>query len=238
MNLARARVKAKAPSPRRRSIWLLQPAFRLAGVFLAITLLIGSVGVAYASGDALPGDNLYGIKRGLERAALAISLSPAGDAELLLEQANRRIGEVEELVRRGRGGDIGPALEGYEHAIQKGLEIAAEHGGALGDFEVALGAHEQVLSGIMSAAPEQALPGLTRALENSRHGRDVVDQIRGGQLPGDAAPGLLERTPGPPGSLPEHPQGQGQGKKGEIQDRDLPPGQLKKTQTPGSNGSD
>ena len=236
MNLARARVKAKAPSPRRRPILLLQPAFRLAGISLAITLLIGSVGVAYASGDALPGDNLYGIKRGLERAALVVSLSEAGDAGLFLEHANRRIGEVEELVRRGRVGDIGPALEGYEHAIQKGLEIAAEHGGALGDFEVALGAHEQVLSSIMSAAPEQALPGLTRALENSRQGRDVVEQIRGGQHPGDLPPGLLRKTPDPVEDATDMPPGQQ--KKDEARGRDQAPGQIRKTQTPDSSGSD
>jgi hypothetical protein len=200
-------------------------------LLLAITLLVGSVGVAYASEDALPGDNLYGVKRGLERAALAISLSAAGDAELLLEQANKRIAEVEELVGRGRGGDIGPALEGYEHAIQKGLEIAAEHGGTAGDLEAALGTHEQVLADILDAAPDQAVPGLTRALENSRHGQSVVEQIRSGQQPGDTPPGLLERTPGPPEDKPVHPEGQGK-------KDDVPPGQLKKTQTPDSNGSD
>jgi hypothetical protein len=192
------------------------------------------VGVAYASDDALPGDNLYGVKRGLERAALAISLSAAGDAELLLNQANTRIAEVEELVRRGRGGDIGPALEGYEHAIQKGLEIAAEHGGTVGDLEAALGTHEQVLADILDAAPDQAIPGLTRALENSRNGKEKVKQIRSGQQPGDAAPGLLDRTPGPPEDKPGHPQG----KNDSVRGGDLPPGQLKKTQTAEANGSD
>ncbi len=231
MNLAKARRRAAAPSPPRRSAWLWQPAFRFAGIFLAIALLVGSVGVAYASDDALPGDNLYGVKRGLERAALAISLSAAGDAELLLDQANKRIAEVEELVRRGRGGDIGPALEGYEHAIQKGLEIAAEHGGTVGDLEAALGTHEQAWADILAAAPDQAIPGLTRALENSRNGQEKVEQIRSGQQPGDAAPGLLGKTPGPPEDGPDHPEGQGK-------KDDLPAGQLKKTQTPDSDGSD
>jgi hypothetical protein len=231
LNLARARMKSAAPIPPRRLVWLWQPAFRFAGIFLAIALLVGSVGVAYASEDSLPGDNLYGVKRGLERAALVVSLSATGDAELLLDHANRRIAEVEELVRRGRGSEIGPALEGYEHAIQKGLEIAAEHDGTLRDLEAALGAHEQVLSGILAVAPEQAAPSLTHALENSQKGKEKAEQIRSGQPPSNQAPGQLKKTPDALESgteLPAGQQNQGQG-------RDQAPGQLKKTQTPDSN---
>ncbi len=236
MNLAKARMKVATPSPPRRLLLPWQPAFRFAGIFLAISLLIGGVGVAYASDDALPGDNLYGVKRGLERAALVVSLSATGDAELLLNHANRRIAEVEELVQRGRGSDIGPALEGYEHAIQKGLEIAAEHGGTLGDFETALGKHEQVLSDIMADVPEKAVPGLTRALENSRNGKEKVEQIRAGQFPSELPQGQLKKTPDPLEESTDLPPGQQD--KGHGQGNDQAPGQLKKTQTPDSNGSD
>jgi hypothetical protein len=151
-----------------------------------------------------------------------------------LDHANRRIAEVEELVRRGRGNEIGPALEGYEHAIQKGLEIAAEHDGTLGDLEAALGAHEQVLSGILAVAPEQAAPGLTHALENSQKGKEKAEQIRAGQHPSELAPGQLKKTPDlveESTDLPPGQQGKGQG-------HDQAPGQLKKTQTPDSKRSD
>jgi len=236
MNLAKSRTSASAPTTRRRPLWSWQPAFRMAGIFLAIALLIGSVGVAYASGDALPGDNLYGVKRGLERAALVVSLSAAGDADLLLEQANRRIAEVEELVQRGRGGDIGPALEGYEHAVGRGLEIASEHGTELGDLEAALGEHEQVLAEVLLNAPEYAVPALTRALENSKNGRDAVKQIRGGQDPSESGPGQLKKTSDPLEDATDLPQGQL--KKEDASGRDLAPGQIRKTLTPDSNGSD
>ena len=237
MNLAKARLKTSTPtSSRRRTVWLWPPAFRLAGVLLALALLIGSVSVAYASGDALPGDNLYGVKRGLERAALVFSLSAQGDAELWLKQADRRIAEVEELVRRGRGSDIGPALEGYDNALRKGLEIASEHGAALGDLEAALGNHEEALAGVLAEAPEQAILGLTRALEILRNGRNAVEQIRGDQHPSDVAPGQLKKTPDPLEGGTELPPGQL--KKDEAQGGGLPPGQLRKTQTPNSNGSD
>lgn len=236
MNLVRARLKTPTPSKRRRLAYLGLPAYRLAGVLLALTLLIGSVGVAYASGEALPGDNLYGVKRGLERAALAISPSAEGDSELFLKHANRRIAEVEELVLRGRGSDLGAALEGYENAVLRGLEIASEHGAGLGDLEVALDRHGQVLARVMAEAPEQALPGLTRALENSKNGRNVVEQIRSGQHPSDLAPGQLRKTPDPSEGAIEAPPGQPQ--KDDRQGRDLAPGQLRKTPAPDANASD
>lgn len=237
MNLAKARLKTSTPSSRRRPVWLGQPAYRLAGVLLALALLIGSVGVAYASGDALPGDNLYGVKRGLERAALVVSLSAEGDAELLLKHADRRIAEVEELIRHGRGGDIGPALEGYEHAVRKGLEIASEHGTALGELEAALGKHEQTLIEVLEKAPEQAVPALSRALERSKSGREEIKQIRKeGQHPSDPTPEQLKKTPKPKKEATEFPPSQQ--KKDEARERGVSPGQLKKTQTANSNGSE
>ncbi|MFQ5943630.1 MAG: DUF5667 domain-containing protein [Anaerolineales bacterium] len=232
MNVVNARLKTSASTRRPQLVWLGKPAFRLAGVLIALVLLIGTAAGASASSDALPGDDLYGVKLGLERAALVVSLSPQGDAELLVEYANQRIAEVEELMRRGRGSDIGPALEGYEHAIQKGLEIAAEHGAPLVDLEAALGAHEQVLTNVLAAAPEQAVPGLTRALENSQRGKVIVEQIRSGQRPSELAPGQLKKAPDPDGET-ELPSGQQNRDKG----RDQASGLLKKTQTPNSDGS-
>ena len=89
----RSRAKAvprqvQAPRRTRRS-W--RPAYTFASMLIAIALLAGTVGVAYASGEALPGDSLYGVKRGLERAALALSANSSGDTRLLLQFADRRL---------------------------------------------------------------------------------------------------------------------------------------------------
>ncbi len=227
MNLAKARLKTSTPSRRRPPVWLRQPAYRMAGVLLALALLMGSVGIAYASGDALPGDNLYGVKRGLERAALVVSLSAQGDAELVLKHAGRRIAEVEELVRRGRGNDIGPALEGYEHAVRKGLEIADDHGAGLGNLGTALSNHEQALVALLKKAPEQAIPAINRALEHSQNGKKKVEQIREEQHPSESAPGQSQKT----SEAAATELAPGQLKKTEAPVHVLPPGPRKKTET-------
>lgn len=236
MNLAKARRKASVTAPRSRPKITWQPAFRLVGALLAVALLVGSVGIAYASEDALPGDDLYAVKRGLERAALVVSLSAEGDAQLWLEQADRRIAEVEELVRRGRGKDVGLALAGYENAVREGLEIASERGAGLSDLGAALSKHEQTLIEVLEKASEQAVPALSRALERSKSGREEIKQIRKeGQHPSDPTPEQLKKTPEPKKEATEFPPGQQ--KKDEARERGVSPGQLKKTQTANSNGS-
>jgi hypothetical protein len=201
----------QSKAPRRRwSSW--KPAYTLASLLLAIGLLAGSVGAAYASGEALPGDSLYGVKRGLERAALALTATDAGDAQLLLTFADRRLGEAEELLRRGRPADLAQALAGYETAIAELLEVAAQEPDELDAVADALATHERKLQEVLDQAPEQAQPGLNRALESSHHGMEAVEKIRSENDPGDSSPGKLKKTPSATSRIP--------------------PGQLKKTPTP------
>ncbi len=65
-------------------------------------LLTGTVavsGVSAASGDALPGETLYDVKRSTERAQLALAGNDLGKAQLYLEFARTRIQEASEVVR-------------------------------------------------------------------------------------------------------------------------------------------
>src|SRR3989337_1713397 len=81
---------------------------------------IGSgVGVAGAAAGSLPGDRLYGVKRGLEEVSLALSRTSAGDAGLLLGFAERRLAEAEALIEIGRDDDLPAALAGYERELSR-----------------------------------------------------------------------------------------------------------------------
>jgi hypothetical protein len=188
-----------APRPvrairRRRFSW--RPAYTLASTLIAAALLAGTVGVAYASGEALPGDSLYGVKRGLERAALALTASSGGDTQLLLKFADRRLGEADELLQRGRPADLAQALDDYETAIAELLEIAAQEPDQLDEVADALARHELKLQSVIDQAPEQAKSGLTRALERSQHGMDTVEEIRDENRQDELPPGQLKKTPG------------------------------------------
>lgn len=74
--------------------------FAIGGLVAGIA--VGSfAGVAAASAGALPGDSLYGMKRGLEGLQLDLAGSDSERGALLLDQASNRLGEAQGLMGRG-----------------------------------------------------------------------------------------------------------------------------------------
>ena len=173
----------------------LRPAYRLVGALLAAALIIGTASVAYASGEALPGDPLYRVKIGVEQAALVLSPSAAWDARLHLGFAGRRLREAEALVGLDRDDDLAAALEGYAAALGRALELAATDEAGMARLGAALELHEETLGRVLEKAPERAKLAVTNALERSREGKQAVEQIQQGEHPSETAPGQLNKTP-------------------------------------------
>ncbi|WMX46484.1 DUF5667 domain-containing protein [Streptomyces roseicoloratus] len=100
-------------------------------------------GVAAASSDALPGDSLYGLKRGMEDIKLGMADDDADRGGLYLDQASTRLSEARRLMERGRAGDldheslgeIRRVLDGMKHDASEGhrlLRQAYERDGEIG----------------------------------------------------------------------------------------------------------
>ncbi|MBE1599203.1 DUF5667 domain-containing protein [Streptomyces stelliscabiei] len=91
-------------------------------------------GVAAASSDALPGDSLYGLKRGIEDVKLTLADDTDDRGRLYLDQASTRLGEARRLMERGRGGqldheslgEIRRALTGMRHDASEGHRLLHE----------------------------------------------------------------------------------------------------------------
>ncbi|MFF1836100.1 DUF5667 domain-containing protein [Streptomyces sp. NPDC058231] len=103
-------------------------------------------GVAAASSDALPGDSLYGLKRGMEDIHLGMADGDADRGEVYLDQASTRLSEARRLMERGRTGDldheslgeIRRTLGGMTHDATEGhrlLHSAYERDGTLGPIQ-------------------------------------------------------------------------------------------------------
>ncbi|KAF4410543.1 DUF5667 domain-containing protein [Streptomyces lycii] len=104
-------------------------------------------GVAAASSDALPGDSLYGLKRGMENMELGFADDERDRGEIYLDQASTRLGEARRLMERGRSGSLDHeslgavrrALSGMRHDAAEGhrlLRSAYERDGSLGPMQV------------------------------------------------------------------------------------------------------
>lgn len=197
MNQMRARVIARRDRrqeyTRRRSRWYLRPAYILTSLALVLALLISGFGVVQASASSLPGDALYEVKLAGEWLALTLSLSAAGDQELLAEFAEERLEEAEALIAQNRLEDVPEALEGFESRWSE-LEVLAEEidelqPGSLEHLQARLDRHIQILQGVMENAPEPAREALQNALEKSSHSQDVLESVHGEGHPGENAPG-------------------------------------------------
>jgi len=97
---------------------------RIAALVGGVALVGASASVAVASQSALPGESLYPIKRVLESAHTGISLGDAARGSSLLGSATSRLGEAEELGRRGESGDrIAATLESFADQATQGADL-------------------------------------------------------------------------------------------------------------------
>lgn len=139
----------RAPPP--GAMARLRPTSRLGKGLAAGGLSVGVAatafgGAAAASSDALPGDTLYGLKRGMEGIRLDMANDDADRGKVYLDHASTRLREARRLVERGRTADLDHdsvsevrrALSGMQHDASEGhrlLSAAYEQDGKIGTME-------------------------------------------------------------------------------------------------------
>ncbi|MFH8729153.1 DUF5667 domain-containing protein [Streptomyces termitum] len=126
-------------------------------------------GVAAASSDALPGDSLYGLKRGMEDLKLGMADDDADRGGIYLDQASTRLSEARRLMERTRAGDldhealaeIRRALGGMKHDAEEGhrlLRQAYDRDGEIGPMarlDSFAQAHRDTWNGLRDRLPVQ-----------------------------------------------------------------------------------
>lgn len=120
---------------------------RLAAGGLSVGVAAGAFGgVAAASTNALPGDTLYGLKRGMEDMRLTMAGDESRRGEMYLDLASTRLQEARRLMERQKSGrldqesvgDVRKALSGMRQEASEGhrlLSTAYERDGSLGPME-------------------------------------------------------------------------------------------------------
>jgi len=198
--LRAAQPPTSAAKPRkakkRQFAWLHARAFGT--IFIALLLVISTTGVAWAASDALPGDTLYPVKRGVEEFRLGISLSESGDAELLNSFTSERMDEIEALILADRNEYLTDALQNYEDMLDRlvtqVLEITqTEDQESLDEFESNLTHQMEVLERMQANAPENVQAKMEEVREQTQHGKAVVEYIQQGGDPSDLAPGQIKK---------------------------------------------
>jgi hypothetical protein len=129
----------------------------LAAGGLSVGVAAGAFGgVAAASSNALPGDSLYGLKRGIED--FKLNYLTNGDdqrGQTYLDQASTRLNEARRLLERGRGGHLDHESIGEIRRTLSGMQQDVTEGHRL--------LHEAYEADPHSLGPIQALSTFSRS---------------------------------------------------------------------------
>ncbi|QDY78357.1 DUF5667 domain-containing protein [Streptomyces qinzhouensis] len=187
-------------------------------------------GVAAASSDALPGDSLYGLKRGMEDIRLGMADGEADRGELYLDQASTRLNEARRLMERARSGsmdhesigEVRRALNGMRHDVREAhrlLHSAYERNGSLGPIRKLNSfsqSHREKWNGLRERLPVQLtdvsneVDDVFTAMEQEVEPLQSLlpsppEQGRGSELPGTSSPKTTERPSGDARTTPSAP---------------------------------
>lgn len=133
--------------------------------------MIGTTGVAVAAQAALPGDLLYGVKRGTEAVRLAFAATDVEAGRLHLAFARERLDEIATSATARSQTDLGPVFADMDAASAAGANHilqAAAAGNAVELTEELLDFTEQQrdrLLAIVEVLPASLRPAVERSLE-------------------------------------------------------------------------
>lgn len=162
---------------------------RIAAIVVIVVALSVTGGTVYAAQDSLPGEALYPVKLGVERATMMLVGNDLARAERALEFANKRVREMVALTEREREGDLGLAAGRYCHALNISLATMERVRNRGVDTESvtaraaeATAWHIAILDGLYEVVPDEAKPAVARAMEQSlqcyRRAIQVREQLR------------------------------------------------------------
>ncbi|MCL5428364.1 MAG: DUF5666 domain-containing protein [Chloroflexi bacterium] len=174
-------------------------AWAVTSILLAVALLLGGAGAAYASQSALPAEPLYQLKIAIEDLRLTLSTDEAGDANLLLQFIQRRVDEMASLAGHERFEDISIPVARYNDSllqlatiildyIERGDSRARELISLLAE---ALAEHEKVLSTLLETLPASANSGIELAIQISKEVFESEEMTQG-EVEEEASEGDVE----------------------------------------------
>jgi hypothetical protein len=153
----------------------------LVAAALAAITLVGLGGTGIAARDALPGDPLYGVKRGIERLEPMVRREEAVDRRIRLSK--RRLDEVRALAGRRDHARLSAALAAYEEEYRRLLAAAASAPSAAADRAVREAAAQVTTLAELRARDAEPDPSLAA----------LVDRLTVAMAGLAAAPALPER---------------------------------------------
>lgn len=161
---------------------MLKPMAAVMAVF--VFAVAGSISVVGASGQALPGDQLYAVKVGVEKVQLALAVDAQARSQLRVEFASRRLEEMVQLaaqVNSAESGSVQLAANRFKSEVVNIQEELSTDGGSdtQREFAKTVGRKVEVYSSTVTSSsadlPEEVLGEVEEILEETKD--QVVEVI-------------------------------------------------------------
>lgn len=138
----------------------------------AFVVIGGTAGVAAASENALPGDPLYPLKRGIESAQVSLNSSDSGRGQDLLRRASTRLSEVDALISKHEDASlINDTLSSFQDSASSGADLIfvdyQRNGNAedISRLRAMLGSQLAQLDSMKAESPSDTQTGFQKARE-------------------------------------------------------------------------
>ena len=147
------------------------------------TTLFATGGAVYASADAVPGQALYPVKLGVEDWRLWLTEDSLERAHMHLAFADRRLGEMEQLLATGNAAGIQTAADRYiQHATQSQAQLVptVANAGVLALTNTAQQTfthNELALVNLNRQAPPDSWGSLNRAYATTANAREAAQSV-------------------------------------------------------------
>jgi hypothetical protein len=144
----------------------------LAVVVIAVLLFGGAGATAFAAQGSLPGDVLFPVKTGLEQTQVRLAQDAYNQAQLHLRFAERRLDEIDELIKSGRYEDVKIASSEFEYYVQQALSTLqvvmtgdpARASQLTEQISAAMLAYVDALKGVWVNVPDNVRPAVLQAI--------------------------------------------------------------------------
>ena len=157
---------------------MLKPMAAVMAVF--VFAVAGSISVVGASGQALPGDQLYAVKVGVEKVQLALAIDAQARSQLRVEFASRRLEEMVQLaaqVNSSESGSVQLAANRFKTEVTNIQQELSGEGQT--EFAKTVGRKVEVYSSTVTSSsadlPDEVLGEVEEILEETKD--QVVEVI-------------------------------------------------------------
>jgi uncharacterized membrane protein YgcG len=176
-----------------------KPKFALTTLFVIATLfvfLFGGTGLTvYAAQSALPGDALYPVKTSLEQTRLSLTSEADRVAQLHLSLAQKRLEEIEGLIKEGRYDQVGKTSAEFERQIQLAVEalksLANQNPARAAELTTQmmaeLSAYTKALTSMLVSLPDDVKVEVEKAIVGSESAGNLDDSAKSIELTGVVA---------------------------------------------------